>query len=247
MRVISPQTLLRRALATRFARRSDAGDRVPDEHPGDRRGQARPHPARPRDLAREEARRTRRPAAPRPAAASSTRAGPSRARATGAAGSSCSPGPPPSARARSPRTSRAPPRDPPLGLGDHPAAAAGRGRRRALLLRRRRRVRPARRRRRAARARDGAQQVPVRHPPAADRRGARGREHGAARDRSAGRAPGARSRAVGHARVPPAPELGRTRASAGRPGHRRRPRNGPADCAPRRSNWRRRTSSISAS
>ena len=64
-------------------------------------------------------------------------------------------------------------RDPPVGLGDDAAAAARRGRRRALLLRRRRRVRSAGRGRRAARARHRAQQVPLRHSAAPDRRGAR--------------------------------------------------------------------------
>ena len=107
MRVISPQELAAAgARRPDVARRRDAGDGVPDEHPGDRRGQARPHPAGARDLAGEAARRARRPPAPRAARRSSTRGGPSRGRAAGAAGSSCSPARRPSARARSPRTSR---------------------------------------------------------------------------------------------------------------------------------------------
>ena len=173
MRVISPQELLRRALADPLVGRGrDAGDRVPHQHPGDRRGQARPHPGRTRDLAREEARRPRRPPAPGRCSSSSTRAGPSPAPRRAQ----------PPRRARRPDRGRqghrrradqgAPPRDPPVGVGDHAPAAAGRDRGRALLLRRRRRVRPARHGRRAARARHGAQPVPLRHAATADRRGA---------------------------------------------------------------------------
>ena len=139
----------------------------------------------------------------------------------------------------------APPRGLALGLGDHPSAPPGRGRRRALPLRLRRASStrwPA-----PASCSSGPSCTAgrVRHPAPPGRGGARRRRPGAARDRPAGRAPGARDHAGGPVRLPRPADLGRAGAPAGRPGHRGRGGARGAGWPPRGSSWTPRRSSTS--
>ncbi|CAI7677767.1 unnamed protein product, partial [Penicillium discolor] len=206
----------------RLGRGVHAHHRLPPGPPGDRRGKARPRAGAAPHLAGQAARRAGRPAAPG-AGGVAERALPGADPARGAQ---------PTARPRRSHGGgqgdrrrahpREQPRDPSVRLGDHPTATPGRDRRRALLLRGRRRVRPPDRRRRAAGVRGRAQPLALRHPARSHRRRPGRGEDGAAGDRPAGRAPGARGRAVGDPHLPPAAELGRAGAPTGRPGHRGR-------------------------
>ncbi len=215
----------RRRGRTRLRRGHDARHRVPHQHPGDRRGQARPHPREPRHLAGQAPRRSRRPASaatctaflderlpepqPRPRPQQAHRARGTHRRRQG--------------HGRRAHRSR-----------DHPEIhlsvsattrppRPGRGRRRALPLRRRApsstgSIADGA----AARVRHGAQLIPLRHAARAHRTRPRRRPaRCCSRSTCRARARCATAEPVGDARVPAAAELGRTG------------RTGSSDAAPR--------------
>ena len=178
MRVITPQTLLDAPSRTPESPRAPcASPSSCTSIPAIGEGKRDRILDRPRHLAGQAPRRTRRtparrsatlprPRWPEPAPRARTQPSP-RARGT----DGCRQGD--GGRADQSRTTR---EIHALRLGHDAGPPTRRDRWRALLLRRRRRVRPHDRGRRAARARDGAQPLPLRHPPRADRQRARRRD-----------------------------------------------------------------------